>query len=114
MFSLDDTGFQFANGTQHLLTNVTDWGFSNSGFGGPYSAPLDEGLSGTAPWGSPLGISGAAHFIWDNPACGSCTTYFSTAITSTAAANGAAPESATFALFGSAALLIGTRELFAR
>src|SRR4051812_37986491 len=51
-FTLSDAGFQFSNGTQHLLTNTTNWGFSNTGFTGSYSTPLDEGPNGTGPWGS--------------------------------------------------------------
>lgn len=106
-FTLNDTGFHFSNGTQHLLTNTTNWGFSNTGFTGSYSTPLDEGPNGTAPWGTFANIGATARFIWDNPACGNCTTFFSTAITP--AATSGVPEPASLALLGGGMLLFWCR-----
>src|SRR5258707_349646 len=65
-FSLNDAAFQFVDGTQHLLTSVTDnWGFNTTGFGNPYVTPLDEGANGVGPWGTRPGISGSARWLWD-------------------------------------------------
>lgn len=106
-FSLSDTGFGFSNGTQLLVTNTTNWGFSNVGFGGSYGTPLDEGPQGTSPWGSFPSINSAARFIWANPACGNCTVYFSTAITPNAVSN--VPEPSTSALFIAGFALVSLR-----
>jgi PEP-CTERM motif len=111
-FTLSDASFQFANGTQHLLTNTTDWGFNNTGFTGSYSTPLDEGPNGTSPWSTLSNISVSARFIWDNPACGSCTTYFSTAITSLDAPG--VPEPSTYALLIAGFAMLSRKMLSSR
>lgn len=108
-FSLSDTGFMFANGTQLLVTDTANWGVSSSGFGGAYSTPLDLGPQGTSPWGTFAGINSGARYIWsETPACGDCTRYFSAAITPTAAAG--VPEPTTFALFIAGLALIILRQ----
>ena len=98
-FSLSDANFQFANGTQTLLTDVTDWGVNLTGFGNPYSTPLSWGANGCCPqyWGT-LGVDASAQFIWDPSECLYCTAYFSTPITPTDAP---VPEPSTWLLFGS-------------
>lgn len=84
-FSLDDTDFAFANGTQSLLTNTSDWTGNNSGFGASPAALADLGPDGTSPWGFFGGIDDAARFIWTEAAsdCGTngndCA-YFATPI----------------------------------
>ena len=108
-FSLSDTGFIFANGTQLLVTDTANWGASSSGFGGAYSTPSDLGPQGTLPWGTFAGINSGARFIWsENPTCGDCTRYFSAAITPTAAAG--VPEPTTFALFIAGLALVVLRQ----
>jgi hypothetical protein len=108
-FSLSGAGFMFANGTQLLVTNTANWGVSSTGFGGAYSSPLDLGAQGTSPWGTFAGINSGAHFIWsETPPCGSCTRYFSSAITPTAAAG--VPEPSTFALFITGLALVVLRQ----
>jgi hypothetical protein len=82
-FSLNDTSFQFVNGTQSLLTNTTGWGFNLTGFGNAYGTPSNEGANGVSPWGTQSGVSSSAHWIWDTGNCATCTVYFSTPITYT-------------------------------
>jgi hypothetical protein len=62
-FTLSNSNFEFANGTQLLFTNAGNWGVSLSGFGGGYSSPEDLGPNGTVPWGV-LDVSPAARYIW--------------------------------------------------
>lgn len=53
----------FANGTQELLTNATDWVVSNTGFGENTAAPIVLGPNGSGPWGTFTEMPGA-NFIW--------------------------------------------------
>jgi MSHA biogenesis protein MshQ len=78
-FNLSDTGFEFTNGTQTLLTNTSGWQVSTTGFGVSYVAPSDLGGQGTPPWGTFPLIDAAARFIW-HPVGPGNTVYFSTAI----------------------------------
>ena len=77
-FTLSGTDATFANGTQELLTNTTDWRVSSTGFNGVFGAPADLGPNGTSPWNSFPQMT-TAHFIWapNNPG----TAFFSTTIT---------------------------------
>ncbi|MDR3704239.1 MAG: hypothetical protein P4L56_31615 [Candidatus Sulfopaludibacter sp.] len=112
-FTLSDAGFQFANGTQHLLTDTTHWLASyndsnkNPSTQQPWVTPtgtvISKGLNGIAPWGTRSGISGSADWIDATTngltACANCTVDFSTTITS----NGSTvPEPATFGYLASA------------
>jgi hypothetical protein len=113
-FSLSDTGFQFANGSQTLLTDTTDWsaiyndGNSNPNAQQPWIQPtggvMSDGANGVGPWGTKSNISGSADWIDASSgglsSCGYCTVDFSTTITSQTAA--AVPEPASLALLGSA------------
>ena len=62
-FTLSNSNFEFANGTQFLFTNSTNWGVSLSGFGVGYGIPEDLGPNGSAPWGV-LDVSLAARYLW--------------------------------------------------
>lgn len=62
--SLSDAGFMFANNTQSLLTNNTDWNLSLTGFGTGYFAPTIVGQNGQNVWGTQSGISLNAMRIW--------------------------------------------------
>lgn len=87
-FSLSDTAFKFANGTQSLLThatNTTDWRVRYASSNGtvaeqPWVMPngtdtvFSLGLDGTSPWGFRPGISDAAAFIWGSTANSLCAT----------------------------------------
>jgi hypothetical protein len=94
-FTLSNFAFEFANGTQTLLTNTANWQVSTTGFGVGYVAPSDLGGQGTSPWGNFPLIDAAARFIW-HPVGPGNTVYFSAQIFPT----GAAPAStrATFAV----------------
>ena len=112
-FSLSGTGFQFANGSQNLLTDTTNWagGYNSSNSsvapqpwvvpaGGVYS----QGANGVGPWGTVSGVSSSALWIWPSDAnstgCAFCTVDFSTAITPTSVT----PEPGTMIMFGSGIL----------
>lgn len=78
-FSLSGTSFEFANGTQALDTNTTDWTYSfatantatypnadvASGWGSSAITPGDYGTNGSSPWGSFASIDSNAQWIWD-------------------------------------------------
>jgi hypothetical protein len=53
----------FANGTQTLVTNDTDWVVSTSNPGVDTTAPIIIGPNGSGPWGSYSNMPGAS-FIW--------------------------------------------------
>lgn len=75
---LSDAGFMFANNTQSMLTNTSDWQVSLTGFGTGYFTPTSIGLNGTGPWGTQGSISVNATRIWSNQTNGEH--YFSVAI----------------------------------
>jgi hypothetical protein len=61
-FTLSGFG-QFANGTQELVTNPSDWVVSTSGFGVATTAPAVLGPNGAGPWGN-FPQMGTGQFIW--------------------------------------------------
>jgi len=63
-FTLDGFDFEFANGTQTLLTNTTDWTASEVGFGGATVTVVSQGTNGVGPWGTYPLIDSAAETIW--------------------------------------------------
>jgi hypothetical protein len=110
-FGLTDAAFRFANNTQALNTNTTNWVVRLTGFGDPNLTPVNIATNGGGAWGNMAGISASAIFIWDTPGgCNGCTRYFSTAITPAAQGN-VVPEPGSLALLGTgiAALAIGAR-----
>ncbi|NVK03174.1 MAG: cadherin-like domain-containing protein [Flavobacteriia bacterium] len=74
-------GFQFANGTQTLVTNGADWKVSATGWNN-YTAPLYLGNIGFGPWGYGLYSMTPAQFIWHGSygTYGGETKYFSAPI----------------------------------
>jgi hypothetical protein len=91
-FTLSDAGYSFGNGTQHLLTNTSNWAVRISSFADADQSPVSRGLNGVSPWGTRSGVSSAATWIWSADLCGSCTRYFSTPLVS------AVPEPQSYAL----------------
>jgi len=108
-FSLSDSGFQFANGTQYLVTEPGEWlGIYNNGnstltpqaWVTPSFDVFSEGYNGVGPWGFRSGVDANAQWIWpsdnNSPGCDSCTvdlfvTLYPTGI----------PEPGTVLMFGS-------------
>lgn len=103
-FNLDDALYAFANGTQTLLTNDTDWQGNSTGFGDAYTGIADLGADGTGPWGWRSGIDDNARYIWTSslsncaPYNNDCA-YFSTRIDYLGGGTPSVPEPATGALF---------------
>jgi hypothetical protein len=80
-FSISDTSFEFANGTQNIVTDSADWSISNVDFGQSYYTPDQIGFNGVGPWGFRPGISADASWIWSNYGYDtSVTRYFSSPI----------------------------------
>lgn len=96
-FSLSDSSFKFANNTQSLLTNATDWSSSLVGFGGTLTTTKDIGPASTGPWGVRPNISTSAEWIWADS--NATPVYFSALITPTNP-NNPVPEPSTFILLG--------------
>lgn len=87
----------FANGTQELLTNATDWVVSNTGYGENTAAPIVIGPNGSGPWGNYVAM-GNANFIWA-PEYANGAAYFTASFTVIPA-----PTTAAAGLFGLVAL----------
>jgi len=107
-FSLSDSLFKFANGTQSLVTDVADWTsstgagtFATPTWSAPGSAPISLGVNGVAPWGAQSSIDALAAWIWRSPDTQNHgdLAFFSTAITTNVAAT---PIPASLPLFASA------------
>ena len=112
-FDLSDTDFQFANGSQAILTDTTDWlaiynnANSDPNAQQPWVTPTGSvysvGTNGVGPWGTRPGINGNADWIDATilglSDCQNCTVDFSTPITSNSSA---APEPGTLGLLGGA------------
>lgn len=95
-FTLSDTDFEFANGTQKLLTNTTDWDVYTNAFGNGAATLTSQGVNGVAPWGFQSMIDPQAQWIWTEGGYDFAPRYFSAAITS----NVPVPEPATMLLMG--------------
>lgn len=118
--TLSDSSFQFANGTQTLLTDTTNWrGIYNNtnsdptmvqAWVQPNGTVSSYGLNGVPPWGTFSGISSNAAWIWptDSTTCQYCTVDFSTTITYNGPSS-AVPEPSSLMLLASGGLgLLGT------
>lgn len=104
-FSLSDSLYAFANGTQSLLTNTTDWQGNATGFGNADTGITDLGGDGTGPWGWRPSIDDAARYIWTTelascPVYNNECAYFSTRIDYLGNGTPSVPEPATGALLG--------------
>ncbi|WP_306395262.1 PEP-CTERM sorting domain-containing protein [Telluria beijingensis] len=99
-FSLTGTNFQFANGTQNLLTNTINWSASTTGFGKNYATPSAATAQQIKEsWGSTNGISSDAQWIWAGDNWNNNKAYFSTKI-SAVKAPADVPEPGSLALLG--------------
>lgn len=78
-FSLSDTDFSFANGTQSLVSGDAGLTVSETGWGA-YGATSTIGSNGISPWGFRSGHNPAAQWVWSNDPDGDNTVYFSAAI----------------------------------
>ncbi len=94
-FALSDSAFEFANGTQSMLSGDAGLLVSLNGFGSGYTATSDLGANGTSPWGFRSGVNSGARYVWTSDANNHNAAYFSAEIRSTAAA---VPEPGTLAL----------------
>lgn len=126
-FTLSDSKYEFANGTQTLLTNTTDWkGVLNDGnfaftpqpWVTPTGGVLSYGLNvhATPNWHHIDGISSAAEDIWavgganaKGVACKKCTVDLSAEIFATAV-----PEPAEWAMIITGLGMIGATARFGR
>ncbi|MEW6218482.1 MAG: PEP-CTERM sorting domain-containing protein [Thermodesulfobacteriota bacterium] len=81
-FTLSDAGFSFANGTQHLATDTSNWTVYTDGFGGTAGTlTVANGTNGVGPWGWRNDIDANAAWIWTNHGYDVNTTrYFATAL----------------------------------
>ena len=102
-FSLSDSNFKFANGTQSLLTGDSAWTYNTSGWtSNQWFTPVNEGAEGVAPWHAISALASAnPSWIWNyvsNNSGDTNTLYFSAQVISNTAGN--VPEPASLALFG--------------
>jgi hypothetical protein len=97
-FSLSGTDHSFANGTQMLVSDTTNWLGNTTGFSGTYGSVSDQGANGVGPWGYQSDISASAHWIWVGNANDNNDVYLTARISAAPTAN--VPEPASIALLG--------------
>ena len=110
-FTLTGPNFQFANGSQTLSTDTTNWsGIYNNGNSNPalsqsWVTPTGGVAQMTYPWSTPGVIASGALWIWPSDSsssgtsCGDCTVDLQTVITYTGVS--ATPLPAALPLFAS-------------
>lgn len=98
-FNLTGTDHVFANNSNQLLTNPTDWQGNNTGWSNPYQAVTAHAINnGAYIWSPVAGIPTNAQRIWVGDLYGNDAAYFSTKIVATV------PVPAAVWMFGSALL----------
>lgn len=99
-FTLTGTDFTFANGTQSLLTNTTNWAANSTGFAASYTTPTAATASeASMAWGSTSAINSNAKWIWAGNNYDVNDAYFTTKISYTAPST-KVPEPGSLALLG--------------
>lgn len=94
--SLSDATHRFANGSQFLQTNATDWQGNQTGFNGVYEQLGQFGGNGAWPWGTINGMQSGGQWIWAGDQDLNDAAYFSTKISAVAEV----PEPGSIALLG--------------
>jgi hypothetical protein len=81
-FTLNGSDYVFANNSQTLLTNTTDWTVHIGSFGGADVAIRSYGTNGVGPWGAFSSINSNSEWIWSNDYTGASgdIRYFSSQI----------------------------------
>jgi hypothetical protein len=95
-FSLSGTDHVFANGTQSLVSDATNWFGNTTGFDGVYGGVSDQGPNGVSPWNYQNDIDGSAHWIWVGDANDNDAVYLTTKISAVTSV----PEPTSIALLG--------------
>ena len=103
-FSLVGNDHLFSNNLSEILTNVTDWKVSTSGWNN-YVNATGYGNNGVGPWsGNTSGVDASATWIWASQVANNQDVYFSVAITATDV-----PEPSTLAIFALGMLGLASR-----